>query len=107
MQFTIGALEAAHQNLALWNYSNGVNPSTQLHVYLTPLFGRHQQKLAIAGRHKQKLTPLIGRHQCKLPLLVGRNQQKLPPLVGRQINLHWDRALTVPMHLGLMALCAP
>jgi hypothetical protein len=36
MQFTIEALEAAHQNLALWNYSNDVYPSAQLHVHLTP-----------------------------------------------------------------------
>jgi len=27
MQFTIEALEAAHKNLALWNYSSGVCPS--------------------------------------------------------------------------------
>jgi len=67
MQFTTEVLEAAHQNFAFWNYSNGVYPSTQLHVHLTPLVGRHQQIL----------TPLIARHQYKLPLLVGRNQQKL------------------------------
>jgi hypothetical protein len=39
MQFTIEALGTAHENLALWNYSNGVYPSTQLHVHLTPLVG--------------------------------------------------------------------
>jgi len=57
MQLTIEALETAHQNLALWNYSNGVYTSAQLHVHLTPLVGRHQQKLThLAGRHKHKLT---------------------------------------------------
>ena len=70
MQFTIEALKTAHQNLALWNYSNGVYPSTQLHVHLTPLVGRHQQKLTLVGRHLRKLT------------IAGGHKQKLTPLVG-------------------------
>ena len=27
--------------------------------------------------------------------------------VDKEINLHWVQAFTVPMHLDLMALCAP